>query len=478
MLADLVAPTARRLLLAHFRRQDPAALLLKSRALAQRAVIAAARHSQAYRTLLHETGIDATKVSATCTSAFEALPRLTKASTFGRFPLTALMRATAVGQIADVLTSSGRGSQGFGFRLTSRAVHDRAWFGIDLGLENMFGVDRKSTLVVNCLPMGVTFSSRAVAVANVSVRQDMACAILRDVGGRFDQVIVCTDPMFVNQLLDEGARQGVDWSALNVSLVMGEEMLVEAQRRYLEAKLGIVSGAAEGRVVASSFGVGELGLNLLFETRETIRMRRMQSQRDADRHVLDTGRGMGTEHPALFCFDPLRCHVEVIDPDANGFGELCFTMLGGRELIPLPRYLTGDVGRLVGPNELRQLAAGAGLPGPPWLPVLAVRGRAKDRPSDLGLPSVEAVKELIYADHGLADHFTGAFKLQVGPEGTVRLRLRVRSTQAAAEGDIEKRLSTKAQTMGFGPMRFELCGAEWGADPDYERKYEYLAADR
>lgn len=474
MLADLVAPAIRRLLLARLRRSNPAHLLVQSRAKAWQAVRDAARRSEAYRELLRDAGLERAVLDGAAGVAFEALPILTKAGTFGRFPLAALSGGAAAGEIADVLTSSGRGSQGFGFRLTGRQGHDRAWFGIDLGLQNMFEVDQRATLVVNCLPMGVSFSSRAVAVANVSVREDMACAILRDIGPRFQQTIVCTDPLFVNRLLEEGRRQGVDWSALRTSLILGEEMLVEPQRAYLEARLGIVSNPTGGRVVASSFGVGELGLNLLFETRETIRMRRVQRADGAASEPGDPSLLAESSQPALFCFDPLRCYIEVLDPGADGFGELCFTMLGGRELIPLPRYTTGDVGRLLGERETRELARRTGLGAPPWLPVLAVRGRAKDRTP--GRPSIEAIKELIYTDHALAGVLTGAFKLAGERDG--RAELRVRTTLLAAEerATVQSRLSALAGGRGLGHLRVIACGPEWGADPDYERKYDYHAA--
>ncbi len=247
-------------------------MLESSKSRAIRACMDAAKHSSAYRTLLQEQGIDPAQLGPQ--TPWSSLPVLTKANTFERFPLSQLSRPLPARALADVLTSSGRGGRSYGFRLTAREQHEEAWFDIDLGLQDVFGVDEKPTLLVNCLPMGVVFRSRAVAVANVSVREDMACSILRDVGPGFQQTVLCTDPLFIRRLLDEAQAAGVDWRALNTSVIVGEEVLVEAQRDYIAARMGIDIGQDPHRLVGSSFGVGELGLNLLFETRETIRMRR------------------------------------------------------------------------------------------------------------------------------------------------------------------------------------------------------------
>ena len=142
----------------------------KSRAI--RASIRAAKHSAAYRVLLQEHSVDLAKLGPH--TDWIGLPILTKANTFERFPLSQLARPLSVGTLADVLTSSGRGGRSYGFRLTAREQHEEGWFDIDLGLQDVFGVDENPTLLVNCLPMGVMFRSRAVAVANVSVREDMA----------------------------------------------------------------------------------------------------------------------------------------------------------------------------------------------------------------------------------------------------------------------------------------------------------------
>ena len=265
----------RSFLLKQGRRMGGAAMLARSKSGALRACVDAARHSQAYQTLLQECGISPASIGPQ--TNLTSLPVLTKSNTFERFALAELARPLPAAMLADVLTSSGRGGRSYGFRLTAREQHEEAWFDIDLGLQDIFGVDDKPTLLVNCLPMGVVFRSRAVAVANVSVREDMACSILRDVGPSFAQTLLCTDPMFIRRLLEEGQRVGVDWRALGTSVILGEEVLVEAQRDYIAARMGIdidhdahrlvgtqaPQGQVLARVTKARVAQGVVGVNLV-----------------------------------------------------------------------------------------------------------------------------------------------------------------------------------------------------------------------
>ena len=471
LLPEGAVRALRRLILKMGRGMDPQKMMNQSRHKASRMIHFAARHSAAYRTLLREHGIDEKALREPL--AWNKLPVLTKQNTFGRFALIELARDVPAKDLADVLTSSGRGGRSFGFRLTERAQHEEGWFDIDLGLQDVFDVDRRTTLLVNCLPMGVVFRSRAVAVANVSVREDMACSILRDVGSRFQQTVLCTDPLFIRTLLEEAKAAGVDWRALNTSVIIGEEILVESQRDYIAARMGMDLNGDDPRLIGSSFGVGELGLNLLFETRETIRIRRM-ALRQADMATLLGAKRGGEAMPSLFCYNPLRSHIEILDPDPDGYGEMCVTMLDTHAVIPLPRYTTGDMARLLTPDEVKALSAQAGTV-PPWLPMVAVRGRIKDRPD--GMPSVEGVKDCLYQDHSLADQLTGAFKIVKDAGGVVRVVFQASSDAAAEQGEVRDRLLRLLQARWRGEIAVEVLAPmafPWRPVLDHERKFAYL----
>jgi phenylacetate-CoA ligase len=463
----------RRVLLGYAKRMDPERMLINSKRGALRAAVQAARHSRAYRVLLQEHGISPASLPAL--TDLTVLPVLTKANTFERFTLAHLARPSPVETLADVLTSSGRSGRSFGFRLTARGQHETSWFDIDLGLQDVFKVDQRSTLLVNCLPMGVVFRSRAVAVANVSAREDMACAILRDVGPHFQQTLLCTDPLFIRPLLDEARAAGVDWTALNTSVIMGEEVLVEAQRDFIAAHMGIDLDHDTQRLIGSSFGVGELGLNLLFETRETIRMRRAMRTNAQVAQLLTDSADDGSA-PSVFCYNPLRCHIEVLKPNPDGFGELCFTMLDAHAIIALPRFSSGDMGRLVSRPDAAQAAQEAATPAP-WLPVVVLKGRMKDRPA--GMPSVESIKELIYTKPAVADQLTGAFR--IAPDsGGVKLTLQASYDRAADFPALRQQLLKMGAARLPMPLELEiLAPLAFPYRPllDYERKFTYVASE-
>jgi phenylacetate-CoA ligase len=446
-------------------------LMARSKQGAQAVALQAAQKSEAYRTLLQDQGLNPGTLNAA--TDWATLPVLTKGNTFGRFTLAQLSRRHDPRDLADVLTSSGRSGRSFGFKLTSHPEQASAWFDIDLGLQDTFHVDQLDTLLVNCLPMGVVFPSRAVTVANVSVREDMACALLRDIGPRFQQTLLCTDPLFIRRLLDEARRIGLDWKALNTSVIMGEEVLVEAQRDYLAGHLGIDLAQDAHRMIGSSYGVGELGLNLLFETRETIKMRRALRSHPQVAHLLLR---TGTTHtpPCVFCFNPLRCLVEVVDPDANGFGELCITMLNPKAVIALPRYATGDVGRIISRSDTRHAAELAGAQGP-WLPLVVVKGRIKDQPS--GSPSVEHIKTLIYTDPSVADQLTGAFHLSNQAGGHLQLMVQASSEKAALDPGLNAQLRLLFHRFFTVPVHLEILAPDdfpYRPILDFERKFHYL----
>ena len=217
--------------------------------------------------------------------------------------------------------------------------------------------------------------------------------------------------------------------------------------------------------------MGELGLNLLFETRETIPLRRALRTQPQVAQLLLKATPTHTP-PCVFCFNPLHCWVEVVNPDASGFGELCITVLNTQAVIALPRYATGDWGRMVSHDEACQAAQLAQVPCP-WLPLVVLKGRIKDRP--LGQPSVEDIKTLIYTDFQVADQLTGAFRLTHA--GGLHLTVQAASEQAAPDPDLHARLSQLIERLLTVPVQLEiLAPGAFVSRPqlDFERKFSYL----
>ena len=111
----------------------------------------------AYRTLLEEHGVRAGDVHDLASFA-RCCPVLSKGNTFDRFPLEQLSVGGTLTDVADVLTSSGHGGR-FSFGVISRKQAAASAEFMDRAFDDAFGVTTRKTLAINCLPMGVVFSS-------------------------------------------------------------------------------------------------------------------------------------------------------------------------------------------------------------------------------------------------------------------------------------------------------------------------------
>ncbi len=446
----------------HFllRRSDAAGLLEKSERLLLKTAAAAIRDVPHYRRMGLPSRFDSI---AEFRSRF---PLQDKSSTFLAAPITDLCRGGQLPDLASMVTSSGHSGK-FAYGLIDRRLSKRLPEAIDFGLDLAFGIDRRKTLVVNCLPMGVRVHAHAATVAEVSVREDMAMALIRTFRDAYDQIVIVTDPLFAKRLVDHARETGFDWSALRVNFVIGEETFAETFRDYLGRCCHIDPDNPEGGLIASSMGTGELGLNLFFEMRETIALRRLcRHDRNCRRQLFAHE---GKTVPMLFVYDPLRCHVEIVEPDANGIGEIAVSLLGNRHPLPLLRYRTGDIGRLIEPALGRHLVTRHIGPGAvPPLPMIAVYGRDRDRVNEHH--DLLDFKAALYRDAALADHCSGAFRIDSeGGRTIVHIQL-IRGCQPSAE--LEKQAAAAFNGIAW-PCLHEHDTFPYGQGLDYERKFTY-----
>jgi phenylacetate-CoA ligase len=428
-----------------------------------------------YRTLLDEHGVQTERVIDA--ASFSSLcPPLTKRNTFDRFPIHQLAAMTSVADLAGVLTSSGHGGR-FSFGLTTKAQAARGSRAIDDALDAAFQVRSRTTLAINCLPMGVGFSSECMTMATTSVREDMVVALLDAFGDSFEQILIVADPLFMHRLIVYAAARGVVWRNYRVQVVLGEEIFGEHFRAYVSTRLGLGVDRPERGYVMSSFGVGELGLHLLFETPATIALMRALA-RDAGfaRALLgvdDAGQGL----PMIFSFDPQRTYIEVAEPDAAGYGALAITLLDTDAPVPLLRYQTGDRVRLLNREEVTGTLRSAGHPVQAELPatLIALQGRAGDM-----LPNrshIGVYKDALYADHAVAANITGAFRIQF--EGQI-CTMHVQLAAAAAPIDRLAQRIIAALPAPLQSVRLVLWPYDrfpFGMTLDYERKFSYYLGE-
>jgi phenylacetate-CoA ligase len=433
----------------------------------------------AYRQILEEHGVDPTAVDSI--AAFQAsVPFLDKHMTFGRFQASELCLAGDLEGVRSLLTSSGH-SGVFSFGVNTAENLARSSKSIDAGLQYIFNVDERSTLLVNALPMGVKVHTRATVLAETSVRDDMVHAVVKKFGDDFDQIILVGEGSFIKKIVEDGRdRHGIDWPSLHVHVITGEEGIAENYRSYMSELIGAGDDpAAGGRLVMSSMGVAELDLNIFHETRDTVALRRLAHKDPSVRSKL-----FGNEArfcPMLFVYYPHRSFVERAPdtlPGGEGFYELALSMLSPEMKIPLLRYRSGDYGKLFSHAEVAAVARDNGLPAPELnLPFVAVAGRGKALQVEGGRIYPEAVKEAIYAEPAVAAALTGHFRLlPKQPSGRVVLQ---RREDVAAPADAVERLTHHLRAFCEATPEVEITehrAYPYGMELDYERKFQYLAA--
>jgi phenylacetate-CoA ligase len=432
----------------------------------------AARSVPAYKILLAEAGVSPDAVTG-LPDFQRAVPVLDKQSTFGRFGVAELCRGGSAAGLAWVLTSSGHSGQ-FAYGVCGREGAEAAARSVDDALDRFLDVYKKPTLLINCLPMGVRVYTRACALAETSVRADMVTAVVKAFGGHYDQIVLVGETAFLKHLLELGRSRGAAWESLKVHAIVGEEPLAENARTYLAGLLGIDLRDPDHRLIISSMGVAELGLNLFFETPALIALRRVLARDESLRRRLLPS--PATNLPMLFTYDANRIFVEVLAAD-----RLVVSTLDADIRIPLIRYATGDCARWFDrPDVLREAAAAAGIrfERVAHLPVLMVLGRGGFvRAGDVPIYP-EQVKEGLYADPALARLTTANFRLRSGkPEAALRIQL---VPGAPAERGLDDRFAKAVAPYVVAPLRvvceeYEAFGN--GMALDYERKFDYLEGE-
>jgi phenylacetate-CoA ligase len=423
-----------------------------------------------YRALLNEHGVRPGDVRD-LTSFFRLCPLLSKSNTFDRFPLDQLSVGGALIDVADVLTSSGHGGR-FSFGVISRKQASASADFIDQVFDDAFRIKSRKTLAINCLPMGVGFSSRRMTVATTSVREDMAVALVQAFGHHYEQIVLVGDPLFMKRFTDYARERGLDWSRYKVSVVIGEEIFGEHFRGYLAESIGMNLNEPDEGYIMSSFGVGELGLHLCYETPATISLRRASLGSPAFARDL-LGADEGAALPMIFTFDPLRTFIEVVEPDGCGYGRMTVSMLDPELMLPLLRYQTGDIVRVLDHAQLREAARRNGVELAADLPpaLIALQGREKE-----ALPNGSHVgfyKDALYADHRLARRLTGAFRVTfAGDRCTMHVQLsRSQVPHVSVEQGILHAMPARVR-----PARVVLwpyAEFPFGMSLDYERKFAH-----
>ncbi len=430
----------------------------------------------AYKQFLEERNVDPSLIK-TIEDFKNKVPVSDKANTFKlhSHDIEQLFPAGEIKNIKSIITSSGH-TGNFSFGLTNEKETAKSQETIDFMLDYIFNVNSQKTLLVNCLPMGIKVNSSKVTVADTSVRSDIVLEIIKTFSKSFDQTILIGENSFVKKVLEDGLDSGFNFKNIRLHLVLGEELLPENLRSYLANILGTNPDDIKNPgLIASSFGVAEFGLNLFYETKELIRIRRLINH---DMNLRKKIFGNSFEDlPALLHYNPLRIFVEELNKE-DSVGDLLVTNLDADASIPLIRYNIKDEGRLIQFNELKDTLDSFGyseyVPRI-RMPLVMIWGRDKILTKEGISFRPEFIKEILYQDRYVAGSITGNFKLSNSKAG---LRIEIQTKENAKitqdfENKIRKILQANIRVK-TEIIIYPYRDFPHGMELNYEKKFQYI----
>jgi len=431
----------------------------------------------AYRSFLKENRVDPGDIRTI--EDFKArVPLLDKDKAFKvRWDnITSLCLPHELKNIKNIVPSSGH-TGFFSFGLTTGIELKKSQEAIDFMLDYVFEVTSRRTLLINALPMGVRIHSELVTIADTSVRSDIVIGLIKGFVRAYDQIILVSMNAFVKRILEDGLEQGIDWKEVPLHVVVGEELLSENLRDYMAGIMGIdPDDPSEFRLIGSSFGVAEFGLNLFYETRDLIRLRRL-IRRDPKLKEALIGKNLDLL-PALFYYNPIRLYAEsIVSPD--GESPIILTNIERDVILPLIRYNIRDEGIIISFSKLKETLESSGygafLPRI-RLPLAAVWGRDKLKLPDYDtILRPEQMQEILYEDQTIAAAITGCFRLSQAKDGGLRVEIQTKP-RCSALHELEQRIRETilrhlpASEIILYPYR----DFPYGMELDYERKFKYL----
>lgn len=427
-----------------------------------------------YKRILKERGVVPAKIN-TIGQFKKYVPILDKETVFS----TNAVKDFSLGgslKHADYFWSSSGQSGSFSFATDTRRNFENAAYGVEFLLSNTFDVLNRRTLLINCTPMGVRIPTRTIAVADTSVRSDVAIALIKKLAREFDQFILVGESLFLKTLLEEGRESGVGWEKLVVHLVAGGEFIPESWRTYAMHILGIENQSVDSGIIAINMGVSELSTVIFTDNLETIHLRqRIQKDETLRRALVGDSR---TFSPEILQFFPMNTYIESIGNE-NGEGEIVVTLLNPSETIPLIRYNTKDLGEIVPYNTLSAILKKVHCEHllPKFhLPLSIIWGRnPMDQEGKRISVHPNRVKELLYEDHQTCSQLTGNFRIE-NFDGPTKILFQLRPGFTPRQS-VANSFGSKIETAFRESPEIALIPYRefpYGVELNYERKMRYF----
>lgn len=312
----------------------------------------------AYKDFLRKNKINPSKIKDF--KDFKFIPTTSKENYLRQYPLEDL---TWRGHLKKSLVfTSTSGSTGAPFYFPRNHVLDwQSSVYHQIFLENSRIDANKSTLVLVCFGMGVwigglityqafkLISDRGypLTIITPGVNKKEIFEAIKNIGPKFDQVIICGYPPFIKDIVDEGEMQNIRWKDHNLRIIFAAESFSEKFRDYIIGKTGIQDVYTDTMNIYGSADIGTMAI----ETPINMVMRRIAiSKNNIYKEIFSEANRL----PTFAQFNPEFVNFESVDRNIY---------CTGNNTIPFVRYEIGDRGGVVSFNEANSIfkAHGADL---------------------------------------------------------------------------------------------------------------------
>lgn len=359
-----------------------------------------------YKKLLKDRGVNVEMIRDI--DSFKSLvPKLSKTEIYPSAQPHELCMNGDIDSMQSIIISSGT-SKEFSYSIISKEEAKNQAKTIDFALESMLDLRGQKVLIINSLPMGVSFYSDHIVVPT-GTRIDIAIHVIEKFSKYFDRVIVVTDPNIAKKMIEDGESKGIDWMHNPFSFIIGGAWPSNSLMKYLGEKIGTNIVRDKRNILVNSMGITEIGLNIFFETPDLSLIRDFFQNNYNARSELFGNNVYAM--PTLMYYNPDSTYIEIDNSDKSGIGSLVLSTLNKTNIMPMMRYVSGDKGKIIDIQVLMNILArnNCGYSPSLPLPIIAIFDRYADKTKPID-PSL--IKELIFRDKNINPYITGHFLIE------------------------------------------------------------------
>ncbi len=309
-----------------------------------------ARRVPAYKDFLRRNKIAPEKIKTF--KDFQLVPPVHKKNYLREYPIEKLCWDGTLKKPLVFAATSGSSGEPFYFPRGEELDWQSSVYH-ELFLQNS-GISRdESTLVIVCFGMGVwiggmityqalqSISLRGypITILTPGVNKKEIFEAIKNLGKKFDRVVLCGYPPFLKDIVDEAKEHGIHWRSLNVKMIFAAESFSEKFRNYAVKRTGIKSRYTD---TMNIYGSADLG-TMAVETPLSILAREICFN---DINIYNRVFKDANRIPTFVQYNPEFINFEAVS------GEILVT---GNNALPLVRYAIGDRGGVISFDTLFQM---------------------------------------------------------------------------------------------------------------------------